>query len=170
MGYDLPASLGAAIGTGRRVVCLAGDGSLMMNLQELATLAYQGLPVKVFLMDNDGYVSIRQTQKNHFGLPYVGCGTDSGVGIPDFAKVAAAFGLPVTEIQDTDAIDPIVRTVLHAPGPSFCIVRLDPDCPFAPKASSERLPDGRMVSKPLEDMWPFLPRDEMAANRPEGTG
>jgi acetolactate synthase-1/2/3 large subunit len=155
MGYDLPASIGAAIGTGGRVVCLAGDGSLMMNLQELATLAHNRLPVKIFLLDNGGYASIRQSQKNHYGLPYVGCGPESGVGFPDFARLAQGFGLPSSLIADPDGVPGGIRDVLDAPGPHLCVVRIDPDCPFAPKVSSERLPDGRMVSKPLDDMWPF---------------
>jgi acetolactate synthase-1/2/3 large subunit len=120
MGYDLPASIGAAIGTGQRVVCLAGDGSLMMNVQELATLAEHRLPVKIFLLDNGGYASIRQSQKNHFGLPYVGCGCESGVGFPDFARLAEAFGLQSFVIESPEQVECTVRDVLELPGPTFC--------------------------------------------------
>ncbi len=164
MGYDLPAAIGAAVGSGRRVVCLAGDGSLQMNLQELQTLVHRRLPVKLFVLDNGGYASIRQTQHAFFPGPLVGCDADSGVSFPDMVRVAEAYGLPAWTVDAPGDLARVFGFVLDAPGPAVCVVRLDPDAPFSPKLSSERRPDGRMVSKPLEDMWPFLGREEFRSN------
>lgn len=165
MGYDLPAAIGACLGSGRKdVVCLAGDGSLMMNIQELATVAYQKLPIKLFVLNNDGYVSIRQTQENFFERRYVACDSRSGVGFPDFLKVGAAFGLPVEVIDSVSTMDAKLAAVLAVNGPMLCEVKLPADHKFMPKLSSEKKPDGTMVSKPLEDMWPFLDRQEFARN------
>lgn len=159
MGFDLPAALGAAVGTRRPVWCLAGDGSLQMNLQELATLAFHGLPVRLVYLENGGYASIRQTQANFFQSQY-GCGAGSGVGFPDMEKLAAAYGLPYvrTTSRATLAVDQ--ARVAEIEGPVVWEVRLSLDYAFEPKVSSEKLPDGRIVSKPLQDMYPFLPRDE----------
>jgi len=166
MGYDLPAAIGACFGSGGEVVCLAGDGSIMMNLQELATAAYHKLPLKIFVLNNGGYVSIRQTQENFFESRYVACDPGSGVGFPDFVQVGKAFGLH-TEIIDcvADMKEKLAR-VLAVKGPALCEVRLPADHKFIPKLSSEKKPDGSMVSKPLEDMWPFLDREELQSNVP----
>ena len=149
---------------GGRVICLAGDGSLQMNIQELETLSYLQLPVKLFVLDNCGYVSIKQTQDNLFGGHRVACCPATGVGCPDFVKVAASYGLATGAIGDQKDLAGQIRAVLAAPGPLVCTVKLQPDYVFSPKLSSERLPDGRMVSKPLEDMSPFLPREEFRRN------
>ncbi len=165
MGYDLPAAIGASIGAGRRrVVCLAGDGSLQMNVQELATVAKQRLPIKLFVLNNGGYHSIRQTQQAYFPGNAVGCGPESGLGFPDFGKLAAAFGLPFHRIEDHAGLRGTIDRALRADGPVLCEVVLDVRQPFAPKVSSRRLPDGRMVSSPLEDLAPFLPREELREN------
>ncbi len=163
MGWDLPAAIGAAAARGGgRVICLAGDGSLQMNVQELQTLAHHGWPVKVFVLNNGGYLSIRQTQTNFFGLA-VGAGPASGVSFPDYVKVAAAYGLPATRLDRAD-FRAELRAVLAADGPTVCEVVLDAEQGFEPKLTSRRLPDGRMVSSPLEDMAPFLPREELREN------
>ncbi len=163
MGWDLPAALGAAAARGgRRVICLAGDGSLQMNAQELQTLAHHGWPVKVFVLNNGGYLSIRQTQNNFFGLA-VGAGPASGVSFPDYTRLAAAYGLVSGRLDRAD-FRAGLRAVLDSAGPEVCEVMLDGDQGFEPKLTSRRLPDGRMVSSPLEDMAPFLPREEFREN------
>ncbi len=165
MGYDLPAAIGAALaGGGRQVVCLAGDGSLMMNLQELQTVAHHRLPLKIFVLSNAGYVSIRQTQDAFFGGRYTGCHPASGVSFPDFARTARSFGLPASALSSHRGLEKRIREALRRKGPLLVEVALQPDCNFEPKLSSRRMPDGSLVSKPLEDMFPFLPPEEVAAN------
>ncbi len=163
MGYDLPAAIGAAVARGgRRVICLAGDGSLQMNIQELQTVALHRWPIKLFVLNNGGYLSIRQTQTNFFGLQ-VGATPESGVSFPDHVKVAEAYGLHGTRLESADFV-PALRRVLASPGPELCEVMLDRNQSFEPKLTSRRLPDGKMVSSPLEDMAPFLSREELAEN------
>jgi len=163
MGYGLPAALGAHAATGRPVVCLEGEGSLMMNIQELQTLATQSYPVKVFVLDNGGYVSILQTQTNHFAGRLIGTGPTSGVGFPDLQDLAKAFRLPFAAIEGESDLGQL-PALLAAPGPLLCRVSLPHDYAFSPKLASARLPNGTMVSRPLEDMAPFLSREELAAN------
>lgn len=163
MGHDLPAAIGAAVARGgRRVICLAGDGSLQMNLQELQTVAHHRWPVKLFVLNNGGYLSIRQTQSNFFGLQ-VGATAESGVSFPDHVKLAAAYGLGATRLEGPDFKESL-RGVLASPEPEVCEVMLDRKQTFEPKLTSRRLPDGRMVSSPLEDMFPFLSREELREN------
>lgn len=163
MGYDLPAAIGAAVASGRRVVCLAGDGSLQMNLQELQTIKTNRLPVKIFILNNGGYHSIKQTQANFFGRLH-GCDATSGVECPDAGALARAYGFPYIRVAGAQAMDGAFAATLSSEGAAICEVLLDPTQPFAPKQSSRRLSDGRMVSAPLEDLAPFLERDELAAN------
>ena len=163
MGYDLPAAIGAAVAAPERtVICLAGDGSLQMNVQEFATLAALNLPVKVFVLENGGYLSIRSTQKNFFGR-LMGEGPESGLLFPDFVRLAEAYGLPA-RLLDTECPSEDIARVLNAEGPQVVVVPLDLDQGFEPKTSSKRLPDGRMVTAPLEDMAPFLDRAEFLSN------
>lgn len=163
MGYDLPASIGACIAENNDVVCLAGDGSLQMNIQELMTVSYHRLPIKLFYLNNDGYISMKQTQDNFFGRR-IGANTDSGIGFPDITAIAQAYKLPVAKIStDKDLSDQIAK-VLSMKGPVICEVILPKEYVFAPKLSSERKPDGRLVTKPMEDMFPFLDREEFKQN------
>jgi acetolactate synthase-1/2/3 large subunit len=166
MGFELPAAIGAAYAQdpSQRVVCLAGDGSIMMNLQELQTIAGLRLPVKIFVLFNHGYHSIRQTQNAFFKDNIVGCGTDSGLSFPDWERVAHAFGMPFCRISTHDELDEGIRVALETDGPTFCEVVLDLRQPFAPKLSSRKLDDGRMVTSPPEDMAPFLSREELREN------
>ena len=165
MGYDLPAAAGASIACpDQRVLCLAGDGSIMMNLQELQTIAGRQLPIKIFVLNNWGYHSIRQTQANFFADNIVGCGTDSGLSFPDFGKIAQAFGLPFQRCSRHEELDAAITATLVAPGPAMCEVMLDLSQSFAPKLSSRKLDDGRMITAALEDMAPFLSRDELKSN------
>jgi len=165
MGYGLPAAIGASFANGqRRVICLEGDGSLQMNIQELETLAYHQLPVKVFIFNNDGYLSIRTTQENYFNGHYVGEGTRSGVGFPDFVKVAQAYGISASRIKTNRSLEKQIQKILAAEGPYVCEVVMDPGQKFEPRVSSKRMPNGKMVSSPFEDMFPFLLDEELKEN------
>lgn len=167
MGYDVPAAIGAAVARpkNKRIICLAGDGSLMMNLQELQTVSGLKLPIKIFILNNTGYHSIRLTQRNFFPDNIVGCGEESGLSFPDFEKVAAAFNLPFRRIGNHGELDDVIRWALTTPEPVLCEVMLDLNQGFAPKLSSRKFEDGRMEAAPLEDMAPFLSREELAENR-----
>ena len=165
MGYDLPAAIGAGLARpGEPVICLAGDGSLQMNLQELQTLVHHQLPIKLFVLANGGYQSIRQTQDAFFGGRHVACGPASGVSFPDPVLLAGAYGLPSNRITGPEDLQEGLRVALASEGPWLCEVQLDPACVFKPKTASVKLADGRMLSKPLEDMYPFLAPEELGAN------
>lgn len=165
MGYDLPAAIGACYqAEGRRVVCLTGDGSVMMNLQELETIAYNNLPIKLFIINNGGYSSIRQTQRNFFAGRMTGSGADSGVGMPDFYKLAEGFGLKAVKISDPQTMKDEIKQVLDGDGPILCEVIVEKEYAFLPKLSARKLDDGTMISPSLEDMFPFLDRDEFDEN------
>lgn len=166
MGYDLPASIGACVGNNKgQVICLAGDGSIMMNLQELQTIVTNKLPIKIFLINNLGYHQARLTQKNLFHDGFVGIGPESGdLGFPDFKKVAEAFGIPYGAINSNNEFEDGIKKALDADGYYFCEVFVDTEQIFEPKSASKRLPDGKMVSPPLEDLAPFLSREELEKN------
>jgi acetolactate synthase I/II/III large subunit len=165
MGYDLPAAIGAHYAApDKRVVCLAGDGSIMLNLQELQTIAGNRLPIKLIVLNNNGYSSIRQTQQNYFPDNVVGCGPESGLTFPDFCELGAAFGFEVRRCASHHALAASIHDTLTRDGPQLLEVMLDPEQPFSPKLSSRQLEDGRMVSSPLEDLAPFLSRSELAGN------
>lgn len=166
MGYDLPAAIGASIALhGHRVICLAGDGSLMMNLQELQTLVGYNLPVKVIVLNNDGYHSIRQTQQAYFADNMFGIGPSDGVSLPDFVKLARGLGIESTRVSDlTDWASQEVTEIMGSSKPGLIEIVLDKEQSFSPKLASRKLEDGTMVSPALEDMAPFLSRDELAEN------
>ncbi len=160
MGYGFPAALGVAVSdNSRRTICIDGDGSVMMNIQELATVAYNKLNVKLFILNNNGYLSIRQTQRNLFKPPFVGIDSESGVGFPDFGKLSEAFGIPYYRLDSADEADRIIGEVIGSDGPCICEVIVDPEQNFEPKSSSKVLPDGKIVSASLDDMAPFLDRE-----------
>jgi len=168
MGYDLPAAIGACFANNKKdVICLAGDGSLMMNIQELQTVKHHNLPIKLFILNNDGYISIKQTQNNFFEGRQTASGKESGVSFPDFIKVAQAFDLPAVRISNQDNLKDAIEKILSTKGPVVCEVMLQNNYIFQPKHSSEKLADGKFVSKPLEDMYPFLSRDEFKENMPD---
>ena len=161
MGYGFPAALGVAVSdNSRRTICIDGDGSVMMNLQELATVAHNKLNMKLFILNNNGYLSIRQTQRNLFKPPFIGIDSSSGVGFPDFEKLADAFGIQYYKIEKESNADEILQRVLNSEEACICEAVVDPDQNFEPKSSSKVLPDGRIVSPSLDDMAPFLDRDE----------
>ncbi|NDC40859.1 MAG: thiamine pyrophosphate-binding protein [Chitinophagia bacterium] len=163
MGYDLPAAIGAATASGEDVICLAGDGSLQMNIQELMTVVHHQFPIKLFYLNNDGYISMKQTQDNFFGKR-IGADSPSGVSFPQIEKLAFAYGIPYQKIDSGDEADSKIQLVLNMKGPVICEVILPSQYAFAPKLSSERKPDGRLVTKPMEDMFPFLDREEFLEN------
>ena len=163
MGYDLPAALGVAVAKGGRTICLAGDGSLQMNVQELQTLVGYHLPVKIFVLNNDGYLSIRQTQTGFFQGRKIGESKASGVTFPDMLKVGTAYGIPSFFIACASDLS-IVERELDSPGPALFDVHLDPAQEFEPRLRSRILPDGKIVTPNLEDMYPFLSPDELASN------
>ena len=165
MGYGLPAAIGTCIGGGRKqTICLEGDGSIMMNLQELQTVLTNRLPIKIFLINNRGYHSIRITQTNLFNKNFVGVGEDSGdLSFPDFEKLSKAFGYPYMSAHSNAEMKEAVDKALAADGPVFCEIFTDTAQVWEPKSSTKRLPDGTLVSPPLEDLAPFLPREELKA-------
>jgi acetolactate synthase-1/2/3 large subunit len=164
MGFGLPASIGACLGAGRRrTICVEGDGSFQMNAQELATIQRLQLPIKVFVINNKGYASIRASQENYF-QHLVAADSTSGLSLPDVTKVAEAYGIRSFSIANQKDLRRQIRTVLETPGPVVCEILAPPDEQRAPRLSSMQRPDGSMVSKPLEDLWPFLDREEFLSN------
>jgi len=167
MGYGLPAAIGTCISGGRRdTICLEGDGSIMMNLQELQTIITNKLPIKLFLINNNGYHSIRITQNNLFSEhSKVGIGEESGdLSFPEFKKIAEAFGYMYYSADSNEKMKQVVDMVLDIDGPVFCEIYTDTEQVWEPKSSTKRLEDGTLVSPPLEDLAPFLSREELAKN------
>jgi acetolactate synthase-1/2/3 large subunit len=165
MGYDLPAAIGACLASNKKsTICLAGDGSIMMNLQELQTIAHYKLPIKIFVLNNNGYISIRQTQKNFFGGQLIGCCPKSGVSLPDFVEVGKSFGFKTVRIENAEDLKLKIRKILSDCGPVLCDVIVDSEYEFTPKLSAKKLSDGTLVSPTLEDMYPFLDREEFETN------
>lgn len=165
MGYDLPAAIGASKAKeGQDIVCLAGDGSIMMNLQELQTIVGNNLPIKLFILNNEGYLSITQSQHNFFKGDEVGGSPKSGVNFPNFGKLMTAFGFPYICCGPDDDMPAKIAQTLKTDGPVVCEVMLDPEQLFSPKLTSRQLEDGTMVSPKLEDMAPFLSEAELKEN------
>jgi acetolactate synthase-1/2/3 large subunit len=163
MGYDLPAAIGAAVArSGKRVICLAGDGSIQMNIQELQTVVHHHLPVKIFVLNNSGYLSMRMTQSSFFGR-LTGESAGSGVSLPNMVKVACAYGIPSIRIDRESQLAEI-DLALAADGPALIDVVLDPNQEFEPRSRARQLSDGRIVSPTLEDMYPFLSETELMDN------
>ncbi len=171
MGFGIPAAIGGCIASGKkRTISIEGDGGFIMNIQELETVKRLNLPIKFFVLNNGGYVSIQTTQRNYFDGHYVGSSATSGVTLPDIQSVAKSFGLPATCLKNHDDIREKIREILRMQGPVVCEVMVSPDQVTAPRVSSKQREDGSMVSLPMEDLWPFLDRKEfssnMIANRP----
>ena len=165
MGYALPMSIAVSLAAGRRqTVCVDGDGGFQFNIQELETVARLNLPIKFFVLNNDGYASIRASQANYFGKASIGCDGPTGLTVPDLSRIAGAYGIASAVIEDQRDLRAAVRRVLDTPGPVVCDVRVIPDESREPRLSSVQKPDGSMVSKPLEDLYPFLDRQEFLAN------
>jgi len=163
MGYDLPAAIGAAFARpGKRVICIAGDGSIQMNIQELQTVVHHRLPLKIFVLNNSGYLSMRMTQSGFFHR-LTGESAASGASFPDMVKVACAYGIPSIRIDRQSQLERIDRA-LAADGPALIDVVLDRNQEFEPRSRARQLPDGRIVSPNLEDMYPFLDETELMDN------
>lgn len=164
MGYDLPASIGACLGSGgKEIICLSGDGSIQMNLQELQTIVFHKLPIKIFVINNQGYHSMRQTQGNLFPeFTTVGVGPEShDLSFPNMEKIAWAYGIPYMAVHKNSEMGEAMEKMLAASGFCMCEIFVDTNQKFEPKSATKRLPDGTLVSPPLEDLAPFLPREEL---------
>jgi acetolactate synthase-1/2/3 large subunit len=163
MGYGLPAAIGTCVAGKRETICLEGDGSIMMNLQELQTILTNRLPIKIFLINNNGYHSIRLTQTNLFSNHCkIGIGEESGdLSFPEFRKLAEAFGYPYYSAHSNAEMKAVVDEILQKEDPVFCEIFTNTDQVWEPKSSTKRLEDGTLVSPPLEDLAPFLPREEL---------
>ncbi|MEG1868313.1 MAG: thiamine pyrophosphate-binding protein [Clostridiales bacterium] len=166
MGYDLPAAIGACIAKNKEeLVCITGDGSIQMNLQELQTIITNHLPIKIFVINNEGYHSIRQTQKNFFGEPLVGIGKDShDLDFPALEKLAKAYGYPYYKCEKTSDLQKTIQEVFLKKEAVICEIFVTKEQNFEPKSATKRLDDGSLVSAPLEDLAPFLSREELEKN------
>lgn len=163
MGYGLSGAIGAAISSpNRRVVLVEGDGGFTQNLQELATVSANNLNLKIFLFSNNGYASIRMTQKNYFGGAYLGCDTESGLGFPDWTLLFSAYRIPVSTLQAGWYEDAAFLDSFDSPSPCAYLVSLDPEQTYFPKISSRVRPDGGMESNPLHLMSPELSQEQLA--------
>jgi acetolactate synthase-1/2/3 large subunit len=165
MGFGIPASIGACLACGRQqTICVDGDGGFQLNIQELQTVARLQLPIKFFILNNNGFASIRASQQNWFSGRLVAADASSNMTLPDVLEVAKAYRIGTARINDQSNLREEVRRVLQMPGPVICDVISRPDEARTPRVSSMALPDGTMVSKPLEDMFPFLDREEFLSN------
>ena len=166
MGFCLPAATGIAVAQpGKAVVCVTGEGSLQMNIQEMQTILQNRLPVKLFVINNQGYHSIRQTQQSYFKPPLVGVGEESGdLSFPDLSRIMPAYGFPYRAVHASEDLEAAISEALDAEGAFVCEVFVTKYQKTEPKTSAKKLPDGSMVSAPLEDMYPFLDREELESN------
>jgi acetolactate synthase-1/2/3 large subunit len=165
MGFGIPAAIGGCLASGRKsTISIDGDGGFQLNVQELETVSRLGLPIKYFVLNNNGYSSIRSMQRNYFRGHLVACDSSSGLTLPNLGKISAAYGLPYIRIQDHDGLREAVRGALGTEGPVICEIMASPDQAIGPRVTSVVKPDGSMRSKPLEDLWPFLDRQEFLSN------
>lgn len=166
MGYELPATIGGYFSNPKqsRVICIAGDGSIMMNIQELQTISGLNIPAQIYILNNKGYHSIRQTQHSFFKDNIVGCGIDSGLTFPEFSKIATAFGFNYFSIKNHEELKSNLGNIMASEGRFICEIEIDLDQQFSPKVTSKKLEDGSMVTSSLEDMWPFLSKEELEIN------
>lgn len=164
MGFDIPGAIGAAVALRKNVWQTTGDGGVQMNIQELQTLKHYNLPVKLFIHSNKGYLTIRHTQNGLFNGDYSGSSAESGVSLPNFEKLVKAYDIPFFKISNAKMASEIIKEMAKQDGPCVCEVIMDPMQPLVPKTSFKILPDGKLVSPPIEDLFPFLDREEFAAN------
>jgi acetolactate synthase-1/2/3 large subunit len=166
MGYEVPATIGAYFTNPKqsRVICIAGDGSIMMNIQELQTISGLNIPAQIYILNNKGYHSIRQTQHSFFKDNIVGCGIDSGLTFPEFSKIASAFGFNYFSIKNHEELKSKLGNIMSTEGRLICEIEIDLEQQFSPKVTSKKLEDGSMVTSSLEDMWPFLSKEELKIN------
>lgn len=166
LGYNLPGSIGAAVGGKKRnVICITGDGSLQTNIHELGTIAVNSLPIKIFVLNNGGYLSIRITQKTYFEERYIGESKKTGLGFPDLKKIADAYGLTYYVAKDNTSLKKVLPELFRHKGPLLCEIICKKWQTVAPTVTSKTLPDGTMISTPIDDMFPFLSKEEMTSIR-----
>lgn len=164
MGSGPPEAIGACIASGRRTtICLTGDGSMQFNVQELQTIRHHNLPLKIFVLDNAGYLSIRNTQNQFLGGRRLGSEPQGGLSLPDFVRVAEAYGIPATRLADHDGLTDRLHDIIASPDAQLVVLNVSPNFEIQPRQGFDELPDGRFVPRPLEDMWPYLDRAEFAA-------
>lgn len=163
MGYGLPASIGAcyAKNESQKVICIEGDGSIQMNIQELATVKHNNLNLKIIIIENGGYLSIQQTQEKYFNGKYIACGPDSGLGLPELSKISKAYGISYSHTSTIYETEKVFDKFLNNSGPHIFVISVDRNQQFEPKPSSKKLKDGSIVSLPLDDMAPFISREEL---------
>ncbi|MBI4432101.1 MAG: thiamine pyrophosphate-binding protein [Candidatus Omnitrophica bacterium] len=165
MGFGLPGAIGASFAKNKsEVLCLNCDGGMMMNLQELQTIAHHKLPIKIIIFNNDGYLMIKHTQKALFKGHYAGTDQKSGISCPDFTKLAKAFDMTAFQIRTWPDFERVIPGIQKEKGPLICEVFMHPEQPFVPKLSLAPQADGTLVSPPLEDLSPLLPRQELKDN------
>lgn len=165
MGYGIPSSIGGCLASNKkRTICIEGDGSLQLNIQELASISGMNLPIKIFVLNNGGYLSIMNMQKSHFNSNFVGANKESHLFIPNIVEVANAYGLKTFSIDSHKDISSKINEVINTEGPVLCEIVTNPNTPIQPKVVSTVQSDGSMKSKPLEDLWPFLNEDELKSN------
>jgi acetolactate synthase-1/2/3 large subunit len=162
MGFEIPNAIGMCIaGSGKPVVCIAGDGGMQLNIQELAVVRGRNLPVKLFVINNNGYASIRNMQNNHFNGRHLGCDAAHGLNLPELKNLAMAYNLPYLYADTADKLEKTVAAVLQADGPVLCEIVVDAECLVSPRTATRVMPDGSLRSSPLENQFPFLPDEEM---------
>lgn len=162
MGWGLPAAVGACIGSGRRTICITGEGGLMFNIQELATVMHHQLPIKIFVLNNGGYLTIKQTQQLGFEGRLMGVNKDTGLSFPDFKTIAKAHNIYFNQSMHQQHLDIQLANILNHNGPAIREIWMSPDQIQAPRAVNRRNPDGTMNPTKLEDAYPFLPPEEVA--------
>lgn len=160
MGYDIPAAIGAAVASKKKVYCITGDGSIMMNLQELQTIVQNDLPISIVVFSNDGYGAIRQTGKNFFAGEYIGCTPDTGVSFPDFKMVAETFGFEYAKCSTNEQLEEAVKQLVYSNMRTLLEVEQKFDDPVTPKVMSRLDENGKMLTPALQDMYPFLSEEE----------
>ncbi|MAW09527.1 MAG: hypothetical protein CMC23_05355 [Flavobacteriaceae bacterium] len=163
MGYGLPASIGASCATNKQIICIEGDGSIQMNLQDLASASKSNKNLKIFVINNGGYLSIKQTQENYFPDNISGTGPKNGLNFPNFEKISAAYNLKYKKLVSKNTIDRDIKSILRIKGPMLCEIMVSDKQGFQPKPSSRILENGKMVSNQLFDMFPFLSDEELEA-------
>jgi acetolactate synthase-1/2/3 large subunit len=165
MGWDIPSAIGACLASGKKqTICITGDGSIQLNIQELQTIVTNQLPIKIFVFVNNGYSMIKNTQDSYFDGRYVGCNPESGLCLPDLGKIARAYGIHTEKINNNAQISETLKKVLAADSPVLCELNIDPNQTILPRLASAKDKDGKMVSKPIEDLFPFLERTEFNEN------
>ena len=166
MGFTIPGAIGASFSAGSEIPVLAvtGDGSFQQNIQELQVIAQHNLPIKLFVLNNEGYLSIRASQKNYFESREIGAGPDSGLTFPDTLKIAAAYGIECERVVDLENLDSAISRAIAFEGPYILDIATPPNQAIIPTVSSRLDASGVMRSRPLEDMYPFLDRDEFLGN------